>query len=127
VIKVPKLPVACGVAALALLAKPPLMHIFLLVATDTVQRYILEQQRLMTFLAVHDAMLPTEGETSLVMVECEGFPGRLTMAVLALLPLLPVMLVVFFVTGITVSRCFLFVEVSLMAGFTFCGLVLSFQ
>jgi hypothetical protein len=36
VIEVPELPVACGVATLALLAKPPLMHIVFLVATDTV-------------------------------------------------------------------------------------------
>ena len=71
----------------------------------------------MTFLAVDDAMLPAEGEPTLVMVERDGFPGRFKMAVLALFPLLPIMLVVFLVAGITVGRCFLFVKVALMAAF----------
>ena len=71
----------------------------------------------MTFLAVDDAMLPAEGEPTLVMVERDGFPGRFAMAVFALIPLLSIMFVVFFVAGMTVARCFLFVEMALVADF----------
>lgn len=76
---------------------------------------VLESQRFVTRGAFDEVMPPAEREPALVVVEADLLPRCLPMACVALCSLLSLVLVVLLVAGNTVGRCFVLVEVSLVA------------
>jgi len=116
-------------AVLALLPLLPVMLVVFLVAGITVGRgFLFEEMAFVAAFADKPNVFPSQGIFGVsVMIEQQLFPILFDMAIPTIFTVCTFMLVIFLVAGITVGRRFLFVEVALMAGFTFCGLVFPFQ
>lgn len=115
VVVIPELPVPRRMAGLALRTQPSLMHVFLLVATDAVQRRVFEEQGCVACLAIDEVMLPAERESRGVVVEPDLLPRFLTMAGLAPCSLLLLMFVVLLVAGVTVGCVPVLIEMAFVA------------
>ena len=129
VIKVPEFPVSYAVAVLALRAQPAPVHIDVLVAGGAgCGRLVLIQPSRVAALASGSSVFPPQRIHRIVVVlKEEHFPIPFGVTAFTLLGKLPLMLVVFFVTGKTIDRRLVFVEIPCMARLALCRPVLPPQ